>query len=198
MKKRGLPVILASIMIFTFCDKGLQPPGEEAGNPVFTIEPLGGNPTGSWVPADTLALEVLILDETAIPSLVDSQALNPGLEGFFYFDLTGVCSLSVVVSIAPQVWVSSLPEPISFLFTDTLKAAGPFEMIDDKIMILPMENQVFRFDTVGVSSYPPGIDLISVDNTFSYEGILTLPVTFIFHLQPDLSLSRVRKWAPQD
>ncbi|HHS13862.1 MAG TPA: hypothetical protein ENN03_08880 [bacterium] len=184
MLDRRFWFILAVFSSLIFCDKGLQPPEETPDMPVFSIEPLGGNPVGSWQPDDSLSLELVILDESAIPSIVDSLALNPRWEGIFHFEITGVCSISAVVTLAPEVWVSSLPNPMSFLFTDTLRASGPFELIDDRILCLPMENQVFRLDTLGISSTSRGMDLISVNNMFSYEGILSIPVTLVFHLQP--------------
>lgn len=184
MLKKVLLVFLAVFSGFVFCDKGLQPPDKTPDRPVFSIEPLGGNPVGTWQPDDSLSLELIILDESVIPSIVDSLALNPRWEGFFRFELSGVCSLSAIVILAPEVWVNSLPNPLSFLFTDTLSASGPFELIDNKILLLPMENQVFRLDTLGISSTDRGMDLISVNNIFAYEGILNIPVTFVFHLQP--------------
>jgi hypothetical protein len=202
MLNKRLWVIIAAFSSLVFCDKGLQPPEESSEMPVFSIEPLGGNPVGTWQPDDSLSLELIILDESVIPSIVDSLALNPRWEGFFHFELTGVCSVSAVLTLAPEVWVSSLPNPMSFLFTDTLSAYGPYELIDDKMLFLPMENQVFHLDTLGISSTARGMDLISVNNMFSYEGILNIPVTFVFHLQPlapqslDLKMSTLRHQTP--
>ena len=176
--------IFTAILIFTLsaCDKGLSPPETVPSVIDFPITPQGGNPTGYWIPDSTIPVEVTILDEEKIPSFVDSLFLESNLSGVFSFEVSGSCSVNAVLTINPTVYLQGLPTPLVLSIVDTLQANGPYEVIDNRILCIPMNSSFFNLDTLGFTHQNDNLDLITLPNTFPDDAFSDIRFFFVFKL----------------
>lgn len=184
MVKRFVVVVVLYFLILTACDKGLSPPEFLPIGIDFPITPEGGNPVGNWLPDTINSVDVTILNKEKIPSFVDSLSLNTELDGTFTFAVTGVCSIQALLTIQPEVYIQGLSSPLIIPdIVDTLCGQGSYEIIEDRIFHLPLETNLFHLDTLGYTRSRSHLDLITLPNTFPYEGFGDINFFFVFHLQ---------------
>lgn len=165
---------ILSVLLFLFaCDKGLTPPESSSDLSRFSVPPQGGNPVGFWVPDSINPVEVTILDE--LP--VDSMHLKTRLDGFFSLAYNEVCSVRTVLNFTPKVFVDTLT--LELQIADTVSGNGPYDVIDDQILHVPLQSTYFQLDTLGFTADGDRLDLISLPNTFKY--ILEIRLCFVFH-----------------
>ena len=183
MIRRRVLWVVSCLFVLAGCDKGLVPPEAQFFFLDFPIPLEGGDPVGVWSPDTTNPVEVTILDEEKIPAFVDSIRVDTQLDSaVFDFEVTGTCSVQAILSIRPTAYITGLP-PISIdPIVDTLRGKGPYEVIEDQILDLPLQTSVFNLDTLGFSSRQNTLDLVSLPNTFPYEGFDDIPFYFVFHL----------------
>jgi hypothetical protein len=166
--------IILSILLFLFaCNKGLTPPEGASNLSRFSIPPQGGNPVGFWIPDSVHPVEVTILDE--LP--VDSMHLETRLDGFFSLAYNEVCSVRTILNFKPKVFVDTLA--LELQIADTVSGTGPYDVIDDQILHVPLQSTYFQLDTLGFTAEGDRLDLITLPNTFKY--ILEIRLCFVFH-----------------
>jgi len=176
--------IAVSLILFSCltCHHGLEPPIVIPVIVDLPVEPTGGNPVGVWRPHPTHPVDVTLMETDQIPEFVDSLIIGTQLQGIFSISMTQVCSVQAVLTLTPTVYLAGFPDPFVVTITDTLHGSGTYEIINDRIMALPIQSTTFDLDTLGFSSVSDGLDLISPVNTFTYEGMIELQVHFVFHL----------------
>ena len=180
--------IATSIFLFIFaCDKGLTPPESSSNLSRFFVPPQGGNPVGFWVPDSINPVEVTILDE--LP--VDSLHLDTRLDGFFSLAYNEICSVRAVLNFTPKVFIDTLA--LEFQIVDTVSGSGPYDIIDDQILHVPLRSAFFQLDTLGFTAERDRLDLITLPNTFKY--ILEIRLCFVFHFvrSQEAALSKKRR-----
>jgi hypothetical protein len=176
-----------AILFFLFaCNKGLTPPDSTFNLSRFSVFPQGGNPVGYWVPDTINPVEVTILDELPI----DSMQINGDLDGFFSFAYNEICSVNAVLNFRPVVYIDTAKIEIAPI-ADTIVATGPFDIIEDKMMQLPVVTNDFDLDTLGFTSSQNTLDLISQNITFNL--IMEVRLYFIFHLVRSQELALAKK-----
>ncbi|MFH1942345.1 MAG: hypothetical protein ABIL68_09595 [bacterium] len=177
-----LAIFYSFIFLITACNKGLTPPEQPLFTNGFPIQPQGGNPVGDWIPDPVNPVTLTILDESQIPAVVDSLIIDTELDGAFSFSVAGVCSVQALLTLKPSVYLLGTPIPFTITINDTISGKGPFRVAEDIILVLPVRSTHFNFDTLGFTASQNRIDLISLPNIFDYEGIIQIPVFFVFHL----------------
>ena len=180
-------ILYLLIFIFIFillsaCDKGLSPSENELIPLNFPQEPQGGNPIGNWSPSGTNPVMVTILDYEQIPDMVDSLIINTTLEGYFELEVANTCSIEVIMTLNPQVYLQGSSIPLTLSIADTISGNGPYRIIDDIILNLPVTSTSFQLDTLGFTAVQDSLDLISLPNMFNYQQIIEFPIYFVFHL----------------
>jgi len=170
---RRLFVILSILLFLLACNKGLTPPESASNLSRFSVPPQGGNPIGFWIPDSINPVEVTILDE--LP--VDSMHLETRLDGFFSLAYNEVCSVRTILNFTPKVFVDTLA--LELQIADTVSGNGPYDVIDDQILHVPLQSTYFQLDTLGFTSDGDRLDLITLPNTFKY--ILEIRLCFVFH-----------------
>ena len=183
--------IVLSIFLFA-CDQGLTPPESSSDLSRFSVPPQGGNPVGFWVPDSINPVEVTILDE--LP--VDSMYLETQLDGFFSLAYNEVCSVRTVLNFTPKVFVDTLA--LELQIADTVSGSGPYDVIDDQILHVPLQSTYFQLDTLGFTADGDRLDLISLPNTFKY--ILEIRLCFVFHFigSQEEFLSKAEQYSHSD
>ena len=176
---RGLLIWVAlSAILLTACNKGLTPPEIQPSVIDFPIPPEGGNPAGFWVPDTTRPVEVILLDEFPVDSIIFDTEFN----GVFSFELTGVCSLNAILTVSPNIYVLGQRVALDISISDTISGQGPYHIIEDKALTIPVETTVFNVDTLGFSSYENSLDLITLPTMYTYENTLDLRFYCLIHL----------------
>ena len=180
-------IISNSILIicFTiFCDGGLSPVEERPEIVKFAILPEGGNPVGKWIPTETNSADVIILDESKVPAIVDSVFLECDLEGDFSFSVSGEFYVDARVSIKPIAYLTGQEAPLIWqTIVDTLKGDGVYDVVDENMLAMPIRTHQFRLDTLGFTSNQNNLDLITLQNEYTPIKIMQpIPFCFVFHL----------------
>ena len=179
---RKLILLIALTLVVASCDKGLFPPEVQPPSSQFPIVPLGINPVGEWVPQEQTPVDIVILDDSQIPAVVDSLDFQVALEGSFEFKNDGDCNVEALMTIDAQVYLQGSPTPLQFVFPDSITGEGPYYIIDDTILETPIQSTLFNLGVLGFTASAETLQLISLPNVFSYLGIIEIPIYFIFHL----------------
>jgi hypothetical protein len=163
------------------------------------VPPEGGNPVGIWEPDTLEPVYIELLDMEVIEDLVDSLHLESDIEGYFSFHVSETCSINAVLTVQPYVYLKGLPTPLVLEFVDTLKALGTYSVLDETVLILPMESGTFNLDTLGISQSGNRLELISLSNHFPYEGFTDVRYYMIlkFNRLPETSqeaLPALSRW----
>ena len=175
-------IVLLVVLIFSIlvgCDNGLTPPDYEPISVDFPVTPLGGNPMGFWEPDTTNPVDTIILEE--LP--VDSLNLDIEVEGIFSFKSDYQCSVLAEMDINLTVYLPIEPYvvPIPTIY-DTLRCQGDYDVINGHVLALPMESIHFDLDTLGITADGNMLDLITPPMDFDYMGVMTVRLSFVFHL----------------
>jgi len=170
--------VIFSLFLLSGCDQGLTPPDLTPSLIEFPVMPEGGNPVGTWIPHATNPIEVILLDEFPVDSVVFKSELN----GIISLEITGICSVNAVVSFRPLIY--NLGQVLEFdtTLTDTLWGNGPYDIIADNILLLPIESNVINFDTLGYTSQQSRLDLITLPTVFVFEDMISFRFFAIIHL----------------
>lgn len=182
MVQKLAALLALALFVVTACDKGLAPPEAPSQTINFPIAPEGGNPVGVWEPDTTNPVDVTIIDKGNLSVLIDSLVIKSDLTGIFSFSVTGVCSVQAVLTINPIVYLPNIENPLVLTIADTLRGTGPYEVIDNRVLDLPVETSIFQLDTLGFTSRADSLELISLPNTFPQEGFSDIRFFFVFHL----------------
>lgn len=188
MKKYCYSLIFTSAllgMLFSACDEGLSPYEVQPLTLEFPIEPLGGNPTGTWLPDSIDPILITILDASQIPAVVDSMRITSELDGSFSFEITGDCHVEALLTIKPTIYLIGSPNPLSLTLTDTIKGEGSFYLIEDRVLQTPIQSMNFDLDTLGFTNIQDNLELISPPTIFNYMGLVEIPVFLAFRLIRD-------------
>lgn len=177
MRKLKMFVILFTL-ILTACDKGLTPPGTLPAKINFPIPPEGGNPAGIWLPDAKKPVEITLLDEFPVDSII----FNTELQGVFSFELTGVCSVNAIITLVPNIYVLGQELGLNITIIDTLSGDGPYEFITDEALYLPLQSNILNVDTLGFTTHQTGLDLITLPTTYTWENSITLRFYCLIHL----------------
>jgi len=182
MVQKLAALLVLTLFVLTACDKGLAPPEAPPKTVSFPIAPEGGNPVGVWEPDTTNPVDVTIIDTSKIPLFIDSLVIKSNLNGLFSFSVAGVCSVQAVLTLNPIVYLPNVENPLVLTIADTLHGDGPYEVIDNRVLDLPIETSIFQLDTLGFTSRADSLELISLPNTFPQEGFSDIRFFFVFHL----------------
>ena len=179
MVRRHALLMVILISILGGCDQGLTPPEQESLSIDFPVLPDGGNPVGFWTPDPVNPVEAIILEE--LP--VDSMDINIDLNGEFQFDSDSHCGIVAEMEFDITVYIPLEPYvvPIPTIY-DTLQCDGPYSIINENVLTMPLESSYFDLDTLGITADVNNRDLISPPIDFDYMGIMTVRLAFIFHL----------------
>jgi len=182
-KYRLILFLIMWLNLLLSCDKGLAPFLNQNNDHKIPSSQNGGNPVGFWVPDTLEPVEVTILDESKIPSMVDSLSLNSNLEGSFAFYPSTVCSVMAVMTIHPTVYMLGSTSPLhAQAVTDTIQGDGYYEIIGDSILCLPVQSNHFNIDTLYYTVTENDLMLLTQENTFNYMQLVEIPLYFTFHL----------------
>ncbi len=142
---------------------------------------------GSWIPDSVNAIEVTFLDQ--IPA--DSIRFETAFDGIFTFEQSFVCSVFASLSFHPIIYDQGAPLPVDITVADTLRGHGVFEIVNDKILFMPLESVNFNLDTLGFTVETDHLALITLPNSYTYGGLLTFEYFLILNLirQPEEELS---------
>jgi hypothetical protein len=183
MIKRKLIILILPLYFIIACDKGLFLPQDNRPSENGTQTQEGGNPLGFWLPDTISPVEITILDYETISELVDSLILETNLEGTFVFEEAEICSIFAILNINSLVYLLGATTPlIPPTIIDTLSGAGPYEIIDQTKLHLPIQSSQFKLDTLNYSVNNNRLDMISQKNIFNYMGIIEIPLYFNIHL----------------
>jgi hypothetical protein len=170
-------VILISVL--GGCDQGLTPPEQESLSIEFPVLPDGGNPVGYWTPDPVCPVDAIILKE--LP--VDSLGIHIGLNGDFEFYSDFRCNILAEMDLDITVYLPIEPFVVSIpTIYDTLRCDGPYDIVNETVLTMPLESAHFNLDTLGITADVNTMDLISPPIEFDYMGIMTVHLAFIFHL----------------
>lgn len=165
-------------LILTACDKGLIPPDTPPVQINFPIPPEGGNPAGIWLPDATKPVEVTLLDEFPVDSII----FDTELQGIFSFELTGVCSVNAIITLVPNIYVLGQELGLNITLIDTLLGNGPYEFITNEALYLPIQSNILNVDTLGFTTHQASLDLIMLPTTYTWENSITLRFYCLIHL----------------
>ena len=171
-------LLLLLIVLVFGCDKGLAPPPGQGGGYFFPRQPEGGNPMGIWVPDSTDAVEVHFLAQ--VPA--DSVHFETAFEGVFQFEQTFVCSIYTALSFKPIIFNGGDTLPLDINVADTVKGQGLFEIVDEKILILPVRARIFNLSVLGFNAGTETLELITQALEYEYQGFYKLEYYMILHL----------------
>jgi hypothetical protein len=184
MTMRRHAIFFSFVFLMTACNNGLTPPEQPPFTNDFPIQPQGGNPVGDWIPDPVNPVTVTILGDPQILALVDSLIIHTELNGIFSFSVAGICSVQALLTLTPLAYIPGAQDPFSITIDDTISGTGAYQVIEDKILQLPIKSTHFKLDTLGFTATQNRIDLISLPNIFRYEGNIQIPIFFVFHLVP--------------
>ena len=179
MGKKVVCLFIISLFLSLSCNKGLFPPESQTSENTFPILPLGGDPSGRWQPDPDTPVELIILDESKIPALLDSFSFDVQLEGSFRFE-NGICDVQALMTITARAYLIGQTTPLVLAFPDTITGTGPY-LIEDNALQAPIQSTQFNFATLGYTSSDNSLLIISLHNEFRYE-IFSIPIYFVFHL----------------
>jgi len=177
IKTSVIGLVLSSILLAA-CNKGLTPPDIQSTRIEFPILPEGGNPVGFWLPDTTRPVDVTLLDEFPVDSIV----FQSKLEGVFSLEVTGICSVNATIAFRPLIYNLGQVLELDIAITDTLLGMGPYEIIEDNALYLPVESNVLDFDTLGFTSQMNSLDLITLPAVFTFENTISLRFYSVIHL----------------
>jgi hypothetical protein len=176
---RGFLFLL--LLLLFGCDKGLAPPPGQGGGYYFPKQPDGGNPMGTWIPDSTDAIEVHFLAQ--VPA--DSVLFETAFEGVFKFEQTFVCSIYTALSFKPLIYNGGDLLPLDINVADTVQGQGLFEIVDEKILLLPVRYKIFNLSALGFNAATQRLDLITQALEYEYQGFYKLNYYLILHLIRD-------------
>jgi len=176
-------------LILTACDKGLIPPDTPPVQINFPIPPEGGNPTGIWLPDATKPVEVTLLDEFPVDSII----FDTELQGIFSFEVTGVCSINAIMTLVPNIYVLGQELGMNITLIDTLLGNGPYEFITDEALYLPIQSNILNVDTLGFTTHQAGLDFITLPTTYTWENSITLRFYCLIHLTQQVEQASLQK-----
>jgi len=180
-----LVMILACVVLA--CNQGLTPPPPSQVLVTFNPAPEGGNPVGYWVPDEMRAVDASLVDDVD----VDTVILDIGLDGLFAFETVERCSINAVMTVNALVRLPGNP-PIELripTFYDTLSGTGFYNILDDRVLLTPIQSSFFDLDTLGFTASAGKMMLITPAIPFNYMDIMTLDVALIFHLKLEETLA---------
>jgi len=166
------------VALLVGCDKGLAPPPGQGSGYFFPRQPEGGNPMGYWTPDSVDAVEVHFLAQ--VPA--DSVHFETAFQGVFAFEQTFTCSIYTELSFRPIIFNSGDTLPLDINVADTVTGQGAFEIVNDKILILPLQSQIFNLSILGFNASTGTLDLITQALEYTYQGFYTLDYFLILHL----------------
>ena len=167
-----------SFLLWSGCDKGLAPPPGEGPGYHFPLQPAGGNPMGRWVPDSTDAVDVHFLAQ--VPA--DSVHFETAFEGIFAFEQTFVCSVDAVLRFKPIIFTGGDTLALDIVVADSIKGQGAFEIVDDKVLLLPVESDIIDLSVLGFSAETETMDFITKALEYEYQGFYKLEYFLVLHM----------------
>jgi len=179
--------ILSTGLLLWHCNKGIHPTEAEAPAMPglnFPVPPEGGDPVGFWEPQPENPAEVHLVDPSQIAGLVDSLYLETHLEGHFDLRSDQTSDVEIYLSVTPHVYLPGASEPwIMPAIKDSIKATGPYQILEQKALVFDLPRSTFQLDTLGFSVQDSTLTLISLPNTFPYPGFSHVKFYFLFRLR---------------
>jgi hypothetical protein len=175
-----LAVLLAYLAVLTWsaCDKGLAPPPGQGSGYRFPQQPLGGNPMGRWIPDTVDAVDVHFLAQ--VPA--DSVNFETGFQGIFSFEQTFICSVDAVLRFKPIIFTGGDTLPLDIEVADSIKGQGAFQIVEDKVLLLPVESHIIDLSTLGFSTGTNTMDFITQALEYEYQGFYKLEYFLVLHM----------------
>lgn len=193
MHHRLLQPLLVMVMLIG-CNKGLTPtevvelPNSDLE---FAIEPLGGDPTGEWIPQAENPLQANLVDPSQLSGLVDTLILQSSITGKLVLENDKSFEFKAEIGITPTIKVGTLVIPMP-TFADTLDEAGEYQQPWSNAIVLPLQPKTFKIDTLGFTVSQDSLTLITLASSFPFPGFDYIQYYLIFRFQRSGPIAVVR------
>ena len=179
-------VIFSLFVLFVLlvnCNKGISPTEVENfphSDLTFPIEIIGGDLSGNWLPQVDNPLEACLVDPDQLEGLVDSLILETSLSGSLSFNSDQTFTFySFVIEITPTIITGPMTIPMP-PFVEVLDTTAVYEQPWSNAIIMPLETQIFKIDTVGYSVNQDSLTLVTLPTGFPMFS--TMEYYLIFRL----------------